>query len=343
MAPSDSTYRTTTSPDLATGLRRERRRVDGIAAAEDDRRQHEGRHWDTWVDEDGMLVVRGRLSPELGAVVQRALEAASERLNQQATDQEGDRYAAREEDSGGLATAGQRRADGTAGDRCQVVVHVEADALCEGSATGQATLENGVDVSAETSRRLACDAAKVVMRHDPDGAILDVGRKTRTIPPAIRRALMARDQRCCFPGCESRRCDAHHARHWADGGATRLDNLMLLCRRHHRAVHEEGYTVTLREGGEARFTHPGGWPLDVAPSAPIWTGTPPASTDRHLQATGIEVGPETAAKDWHGERLDLPWAIAVLHPRPASPSSGGVPAGTPGETATASVLASQID
>jgi 5-methylcytosine-specific restriction endonuclease McrA len=90
-----------------------------------------------------------------------------------------------------------------------------------------------------TSQRLACDASLVHMRHDADG-VLDVGRKTRTIPLSIRRALTARDAGCRFPGCTSRRCDAHHLTHWADGGATSVDNLVLLCRRHHRAVHEGG-------------------------------------------------------------------------------------------------------
>ena len=97
----------------------------------------------------------------------------------------------------------------------------------------------GIHVSAETARRLACDAATVTMRHGPGGEILDVGRRTRTISPALRRALAARDRRCRFPGCGNRRVDAHHIRHWADVGRTALDNLVLLCRRHHRAVHEE--------------------------------------------------------------------------------------------------------
>ena len=98
---------------------------------------------------------------------------------------------------------------------------------------GHAALEDGdgLRVSAETSRRVACDAAVVVLQQAPDGAILDVGRKTRTIPPALRRALQTRDRQCRFPGCHARRCDAHHVQHWADGGATRLDNLVLLCRR----------------------------------------------------------------------------------------------------------------
>ena len=70
------------------------------------------------------------------------------------------------------------------------------------------------------------------------GAVLDVGRKTRTIPPSIRRALLARDQGCRFPGCTARHCDTHHIEHWLDGGQNSLDNLLLLCRRHHRSVHE---------------------------------------------------------------------------------------------------------
>ncbi len=74
------------------------------------------------------------------------------------------------------------------------------------------------------------------MRHSDDGAVLDVGRRTRTVPPSIRRALLARDGTCRFPGCISRRCDAHHIEHWLDGGETSLGNLVLLCRRHHRSV-----------------------------------------------------------------------------------------------------------
>ena len=100
------------------------------------------------------------------------------------------------------------------------------------AAGGQTVLDEagGIHVSAETARRLACDAAMVTMKHGTGGEILDVGRRTRTISPALRRALAARDRQCRFPGCQNRRCDSHHVQHWADGGATRLDNLVLLCR-----------------------------------------------------------------------------------------------------------------
>ncbi|MPY86936.1 MAG: hypothetical protein GEU99_03350 [Luteitalea sp.] len=96
------------------------------------------------------------------------------------------------------------------------------------------------------------------MRHARDGTVLDVGRKRRTIPPAIRRALTARDRRCRFPGCTARHCEAHHVQHWSEGGATRLTNLALLCKRHHRAVHEEGFTLTLGADGTVGVCRPDG-------------------------------------------------------------------------------------
>ena len=99
------------------------------------------------------------------------------------------------------------------------------------------------------------------------GEPLDVGRKTRSIPPALRRALRSRDRGCRFPGCtHTRFVDGHHIHHWADGGETRMDNLVLLCRRHHVAVHEEGYRIELQPDGAARFFHPSGDEIEAAPS-----------------------------------------------------------------------------
>ena len=94
-----------------------------------------------------------------------------------------------------------------------MVVHVEAAALADPAEPGQSVLEEGGHVSAETSRRLACDASRVVMRHDKDGYLLEVGARTRTIPPALRRALQHRDRGCRFPGCAVRFGQGHHIRH----------------------------------------------------------------------------------------------------------------------------------
>ena len=335
-------------------LARAWRRVDLAEEATDERRRHEQRQLSTWVDDDGMVVIRGRLSPEVGAVVRRALEAAGDRLWKEAPPEEAAKtsFGQRQADALGLVAESALAADldrGTAGDRYQVVLHVEAETLRAGTSgqatdvralapavaaanvsaetpgdaavdvsaetpAGHAALEDadGLRVSAQTARRMACDAGAVVMQHAPDGAVLNVGRKTRTIPPALRRALQTRDQQCRFPGCSARRCDAHHVRHWADGGRTRLDNLVLLCRRHHRAVHEEGFTVRMSASGEAEFRWPDGRSLRAAPRAAPWTGPPLAPTDVRLEEAGIAIDPDTATPDWHGERLDLVYAIDVL-------------------------------
>src|SRR6266850_1419431 len=142
---------------------------------------------------------------------------------------------------------GWRRVDRTAEARetarrhTSRALHVYPSALADPEAPGQSVLEDGEHVPAETSRRLACDASRVVMQHDRDGRVMEVAARTRTIPPAIRRALHHRDRGCRFPGCGVRFGQGHHIRHWAQGGPTTLANLTMLCRRHHRAVHEEGY------------------------------------------------------------------------------------------------------
>jgi 5-methylcytosine-specific restriction endonuclease McrA len=119
-------------------------------------------------------------------------------------------------------------------------------------------MEDGTHVSAETSARLACDASRTVMRHDEAGRIVEVAARNRTIPPALRRALQARDQGCRFPGCGSRVTEGHHIQHWARGGPTTLSNLALLCRRHHRAVHEEGFEIAPGPDEALHFRRPGG-------------------------------------------------------------------------------------
>ena len=299
------------------------RRVDRDAAPDAEQERLASRALSMQVDEDGMVVLRGRLPAEVGAVLLRAVEAALEQVPASA--------------EGGESTIAQRRADavgvvaesalaggldpGNSADRFQVTVHVQADTLaareaadeaprvaaetrpagpaapvpptgaadavprvaaetwenrpaesapidpaahdfenhterCPGMArcpsppgtvdiaaprTSAATLQfmdldaglavieqaGGFHLGRETARRVACDAGLVLLCHGVDGEVLDVGRRTRTVPSALRRALQSRDRgQCQFPGCDSRRCDAHHVEHWADGGATRLQNLV---------------------------------------------------------------------------------------------------------------------
>jgi hypothetical protein len=158
-------------------------------------------------------------------------------------------------------------ADRSGGERCQVVVHVDA-AVLSADADGRCELEHGPALSPETARRVACDASLVTIA-EVEGAPLSVGRRTRTIPPTMRRALAARDQTCCFPGCNQHRfLHAHHLQHWARGGDTSVDNLALLCRHHHRLVHEGGYSVERPAPGRLRFRDPDGVAIPSAPRSP---------------------------------------------------------------------------
>ena len=285
-----------------------------------------------------MVVVRGRLTPEAGAVLRQALAAAHETLYQRAHST--DAAAAIPEDvPAETPSTAQQQADalallaetalhhgidpGAPGERYQVIVHVDASVLAESGAPGQSVLEGGTHVSAETSRRLACDASRVVMRHDEDGRIVEVGARTRTIPPAIRRTLHHRDGGCRFPGCDLPFGQGHHIRHWAHGGPTTLSNLAMLCRRHHRAVHEEGYQVERQLDGELRFRRPDGRSIPVVPRPSAVPADPVSALRARNEAAGLHLDAQTTRPGWLWERLDVVWAIDVLHPRARQPSVTG--------------------
>jgi Domain of unknown function (DUF222)/HNH endonuclease len=210
---------------------------------------------------------------------------------------------------------------GAPGERYQVVVHVDRAILADPEQPGQCVLEDGARVSAETSRRLACDASRVVMRHDADGNVVEIGARTRTIPPARRRALVHRDRHCRFPGCAVTVTQGHHLRHWAEGGPTTLSNLALLCRRHHRAVHEEGFRVERRADGELSFSRPNGWPIPEAPPPPALASDPMGELCRRHEALGLHIDPRAAIPEWRGEPLDVGWASACCIPWRSSVSS----------------------
>ena len=134
------------------------------------------------------------------------------------------------------------------------------------------------------------------------------------MPPSLRRALQARDRCCRFPGCGVRHAQGHHIHHWANGGPTRLDNLVLLCRRHHRALQEEGYRVERDASGPLRFHTPGGRPIPDVPAPPTVPRDPTQALVAVNRARGLAIDARTGCPSWLGERLDLGWAIDVLHP-----------------------------
>jgi 5-methylcytosine-specific restriction endonuclease McrA len=273
-------------------------------------------------DEDGMVVVRGRLTPEVGAILRQALDAARDRMYSKArvNDPEGDppSHGQQQADALGIIAEAALSRDldpGESGARYQVVVHVDAPALADPDQPGQSVLEDGQHVSAETSRRLACDASRTIMRHDAVGRVVEIGGRTRTIPPALRRALHHRDHGCRFPGCGSRYTQGHHIRHWAQGGPTTLSNLALLCRRHHRAVHEDGFQMERLADGDFQFRRPNGWLLREVPEPPDVPADAADVLREDNAAYGVQLEANTLPRSWCGDRFDVCYAIDVMHPR----------------------------
>jgi hypothetical protein len=127
-----------------------------------------------------------------------------------------------------------------------------------GTATPPGELGWGGPISAEAVRRISCDAGVSRVITDPASVPLDLGRETRTVTVGQWAALVVRDRGCAFPGCTrpSEWCIAHHILHWADGGPTNLDNLVLLCGFHHRRVHHHGWDIEIAADGNPEFIPP---------------------------------------------------------------------------------------
>jgi hypothetical protein len=205
--------------------------------------------------------------------------------------------------------------DSSGDDRHLLVLHVDAEILThhdqgtDPDNTAVCRIENGPGVDRSTAERIACDAALVALINSATpGEHLRLGRKTRKISPALRRALRIRDGGCRFPGCHRQRhLEAHHVIHWLRGGLTDLDNLVLLCRRHHMAIHEEGFTVTWATSSTCtprwEFQRPDGEPV---PANPTLTPSPDAF------AGNDPFDPELIRPGWRGEPFSLADSVGVL-------------------------------
>jgi hypothetical protein len=174
--------------------------------------------------------------------------------------------------------------------------------------TGRGHLHDGPELDTHTVRRFCCDAGGYEVK--VEGTMpFDLGRSTRTPSAKQRLFLMVRDGGCVFPGCTQRRfVDAHHILHWLDGGPTDVTNLVLLCHRHHHAVHEGGYAVELTTTG-ARWRRPDGSPLDPSGHPPALEG--PEVVEQN-EALGLEITPDTPVARWDGSRLDVNWCVESL-------------------------------
>jgi uncharacterized protein DUF222/HNH endonuclease len=224
--------------------------VDAESALVEANRAHQRRYLQIGEAINGLVRIEGQVTPDAGAIIRTAIEpyAKPSRSDERSA---GQRLADALVELCRRACSGQGTETGRAnggGSRPQLIITAAAQALAgiEGSPAGQ--LEWGGTVPAETVRRLACDSA--ITRITGLGELeWEISHSSRTIPPATRRALVARDHQCVFPGCDRPPpwCDGHHLVFWADGGPTTLENLGLVCGHHHRKVHEEGWTLKRKD------------------------------------------------------------------------------------------------
>jgi hypothetical protein len=320
-------------------------RASRLNEAQQEKSQYEAREFSWYHDDDGMIVFKGRLPAAEGAALLKAMEVMVQTTGQQeATYQQSVPVdvSAETSDEDSTPTFPQKRADALVAmadlamtalstdskpactaDKYQVVIHIDANRSENVSAETFSSLPCSLEsdgchfpLSAETARRLACDASLVTVLEDDAGNVLNVGRRTRTIPPAIRRALALRDQGCRFPGCcETRFVDAHHIHHWCEGGETRLDNLILLCRRHHTLLHQEGFEIA--QGTEGfEFVRPDGRMLPYALATQFAESAEPQdgslSIEAEDKALGLNIDARTAVTLWLGESMDYGFAVGTL-------------------------------
>ena len=313
---------------LVSKYRTAKRAQDAPVANE----QHRDRELSHYYDHDGCLIIKARLPAEQGALIVKALEMAMDKDFRESDVTAGtpEPIAARHADA--LADIAETymnnsESSGSTADRYQVVVHVVGaphgrDCAPPSGINGTALplddpyIDDGPHVTAETSRRIGCDCSVVGIKEGKNGEPLSIGRRSRSIPPPMRRALGIRDGGCRFPGCTNTRfVDGHHIRHWADGGETSLDNLVLLCRHHHHLVHEGGFDCKKSADGEIYFTD------QRKEALPSWAELPRLASEHDIEQwmdreffEATAEGEGCAAQWYAGEQMDWNMAVSALFP-----------------------------
>lgn len=227
-----------------------------------------------------------------------------------------DSFAQRRVDALGLlaeAALGKGLGNTDRGEPYQVMIHVESAVLAGQATDGLCEVEGGDGIAAESCLRLACDAPHVIVGKDAEGNPLHIGRKARKISTPLWRALVSRDRTCQFPGCaKTRHLQAHHIEHWAKGGETSPENLLLLCRAHHWVVHEGGFQVEGRTPGQFVFRRPDGTVIPVCPLPFPINGKAGETLKEANRRYGLEITSETIDGLWDGEAMDIHMAVDGL-------------------------------
>jgi hypothetical protein len=232
---------------------RQLRNVQRKASTQDANRAHAARRLTRHSRDDGSVSINIELPKELGELVMKAIEISAGSLAAEAGDSvdaiEGEFFSQQADALVHIARSflvGDTSKQASSADHFQVMIHVDENAINNESGKS--------DLPIESVRRITCDASIVEVLKNESGELLDASRKTRVVSPSLKRALIGRDKCCRFPGCtHDKWLDAHHVMHWSDGGETTKENLMLLCSRHHRLLHEGGYTIHKNFAGNWYF------------------------------------------------------------------------------------------
>ncbi len=217
-------------------------------------------------------------------------------------------------------------------ERCQLVLHLDVGTLkqdhhcCkhdhhdnnnEDNATCQHQTPPHLDkqwISLENAKRFSCDASLLTVLEDENGNVLNLGRKTRVVSPMLKRALDIRDETCRYPGCcESRYVDFHHIEHWANGGEANKDNLVKLCRFHHRELHSGHYSIEIKTSGKKRtlvFKKSTGEVMEPSPKFPPCTVE--STVKGYFEQQWPDINCHTGDSLWQGEIMDYGMAIDAL-------------------------------
>ena len=330
-------------------------------------KQKENRSVICYQDNDGMWIIHAKLPAEEGSLVAKTLKELGDKLAEteiqaEAQTEQKDNTEPKNVSAETFSlnkteeklTFPQRRADALialsehylatvhntstnsltalkSAERCQLILHIQA-----GDQNRHPANLDGQWLTPSAARRMACDAGLLIVEEDEAGNVLNIGRKSRIIPAAMARALAIRDNGCQFPGCcETRYTEGHHIKHWADGGETKLDNLVTLCRYHHRELHKGSFYLSLKPAAtnsdkptrfaqrlcfskiEQYWNAPFNRTADfiIAPSPAEFTC---AHSNSHELKDAIPeeiyqtINEKTAVTKWAGERMDLSMAIDGL-------------------------------
>ncbi len=301
------------------------RKYRSIKSTDEDKEeieQEQNRELVYYQDEDGSWVIHARLPAEAGSLLVKAIEAVATSEQQENVPAGTSHKTYRQARADALASMAEHflatcdqngQWQGLKGsERCQVMLHV-----------GIGTLQNRCDLdgkhwlSAKTAKRLSCDASLVTVLENDKGQVLNIGRRARIIPASIKRALDLRDQTCRVPGCcNTRYLDAHHIQHWADGGETSLDNLMNMCRHHHRQLHQGVFNIHVEkasayEEAHMMFSTPSGKHIKAS-FFPQFSQKSATTAEQALRDAAPSVNSNTAVTQWAGENCEYPVAMDVL-------------------------------